>query len=115
MTKLNMKEHDNLTDQLRELRYPDEIDVVDAVMAQVRKKPYMMPARRRPRFRLVAAVAAVLIALVGVHTVYWATDTYRESQISDMMVDVYDYHADYDITGGQEYVELAAVDEFLYE
>lgn len=115
MTTSNMKEYDNLTDQLRELRYPDEIDVVDAVMAQVRRKPYMMPSRRRPRVRLVAAVAAVLIALVGVHTVYWATDTYREAQISDMMEDIYNYHADYGTTGSQEYVELAAVDEFLYE
>lgn len=108
-------EHDYIIDQLRELRYPDRIDVVDAVMAEVSKKPYLKAAPTRPRFRLVAAVAAVLVALVGAHTVYWAMDTHREAQISDMMVDVYDYHVDYDIAGPQEYVELAAIDEFLYD
>lgn len=109
-------EHDDILDQLRDLRYPDSIDVTEAVMAQVRKRPYLQPVPvHTRRHRYVAAVASVLFAIVGAHSIYWVTDNYRQERISDMMVDIYDSHADYDYTAGPEYVELAAIDDFIYE
>ena len=64
-----MKENLHITDDealqtIRAMHYPDDIDVTDAVMAQVRKTPLLIPQRqRRQRFqRIATAVAACAVA-----------------------------------------------------
>lgn len=90
----------NIDEQLKQLSqqtYPKEVDVVDRVMAEVRKHPYLInpstsPAasqsssstKRRwvPWVSLTAAAAAVGLVVVNINP---AAGSYNEEQIGSMM------------------------------
>lgn len=88
----------DILQQLRDMRYPGTIDVVAPVMQQVRNKPLLTPQfnklQRIKRFS--TAVAACLILAVGINVTLLFTRNYDEAQISNMIAEVYNYHADYD-------------------
>ncbi len=89
---------DTLIQQLRELKYPGKIDVTEAVMVQVRKKPLLVSVPAKPKWnykRIVVAVAACVVLAVGVELVYTLTRSYDSAQIADDIATVYDFHADY--------------------
>ena len=52
--------------------------------------------RRKLWLRTAIAVAASLILAVGVNMLLLFTHDYDETQISNMIADVYNYHANYD-------------------
>ena len=86
----------DLLQQLCDMRYPTSIDVVAPVMEQVRNKPLLVPTHRKVNFRrITSAVAACLILAVGTNITLLYTRNYDESQISNMIAEVYNYHADY--------------------
>lgn len=102
----------NIDEQLKILSrqtYPHQVDVVDAVMAQVRQRPYLRPAHRSGVWRGVALTAAAAVAALVVFNVA-SFRSYDEARIGDVMTHVsdYDYYAS---------VESAAVNpiEYLYE
>ena len=87
----------DLIQQLRDMRYPTSIDVVAPVMEQVRNKPLLVPTHHTVNFRRVAStVAACLLLAVGTNITLLYTHNYDESKISNMIAEVYNYHADYD-------------------
>lgn len=113
----------NIDEQLQALSRqtcPKQVDVVDAVMAQVRQHPYMMPhvetrpaaspSHRKVLWRRVALSAAAAVAALVVLNISLRPSSYNEAQISDMMAYVSDY--DYYLP-----VEEAAENpiDFLYE
>ena len=87
----------NIDEQLKQLasmEYPERVDVVDAVMAEVQKHPYLQPApqRRRVNWRLVGmAAAAALAALVVVNVAFVGTRSYDEEGMSSMIAQLNDY------------------------
>ena len=87
----------DILQQLRDMRYPGTIDVVDPVMQQVRNKPLLTPKHNTPQRirRYSTAVAACLILAIGINVTLLFTRNYDEAQISNMIADVYNYHADY--------------------
>ena len=89
---------DDILQQLRDMRYPATIDVVGPVMEQVRNKPLLVHQQKKEhRYRIAAtAVAACLILAVGFNVVNLYTRDYDEAGISNMIAEVYNYHADYD-------------------
>lgn len=105
---------DDLMQMIRSLQYPDNIDVTDAVMAQVRKTPLLLlEKQRRQRFhRFASAVAACAVLAVAFNVTMLYTRNYNEAQIGNVIASVYNYHADYE-TNSQLH-ELAAFD-YLYE
>ena len=114
-----MKENLHITDDevlqmIRNMNYPADIDVTDAVMAQVRKTPLLMPEKqRRQRFQRVAtAVAACAVLAVAFNITMLYTRNYNEAQIGNFIASVYDYHADYETNS--QLIESAAF-EYLYE
>ena len=88
----------DILQQLRQMRYPDTVDVLQPVMQQVRNKPLLtpQPATTHRLRRITTAVAASLILAVGVNMLLLFTHDYDETQISNMIADVYNYHANYD-------------------
>lgn len=88
----------DILQQLRDMRYPATIDVVAPVMQQVRNKPLLTPQHNTPQRikRFSTAVAACLVFAVGINLALLFTRNYDEVQISNMIADVYNYHADYD-------------------
>lgn len=87
----------DILQQLRDMRYPATIDVVAPVMEQVRNKPLLVPqqsSQQRKR-RITTAVAACFLFAIGVNVTLLFTRDYDEVQISDMIADVYNYHANY--------------------
>ena len=110
----------NIDEQLKQLAQqtcPKQVDVVDSVMAEVRKHPYLQPAVKsaastKTRWMswasLTAAAAAVGLVVVNISPA--AAATYNEEQIGYMMTSVssYDYYSP---------VESAAENpiEYLYE
>lgn len=88
---------DDILQQLRDMRYPATIDVVGPVMEQVRNKPLLVP-RRQTSFnlrRVATSVAACALLAVGINVALLYTHDYDEAQISNMIAEVYNYHADY--------------------
>ena len=90
----------NIDEQLKQLAQqtcPKQVDVVDSVMAEVRKHPYLQPVAKPsvrkmhwvPWASITAAAAAVGLILVNTNTAVAAT--YNEEQISAMMASVADY------------------------
>lgn len=104
----------NIDEQLKELSRqtcPRQVDVVDAVMAQVRQHPYLMPARktkavlwRRIALTAVAAVAALVVLNISLRP------SYNEEQIGDMLA----YVSDYDYYSSVEEPAVNPI-EFLYD
>ena len=94
----------NIDEQLQELSRqtcPKQVDVVDAVMAQVRQHPYLMPVvetrqAASPRktnkvlWRRIALTAAAAVAALVVLNVS-LRPSYDEAQIGDMLACVTDY------------------------
>lgn len=105
---------DELTQMLRSINYPADIDVTAAVMEQVRKRPLLAPAvQRRQRFqRIATAVAACAVIAVALNITLLFTHDYNEDQIGSFIASVYDYHADYESISQMN--EIAAFD-YLYE
>ena len=111
---------DDLLQQLRALRYPNDIDVVDAVMDKVRKTPLLVSDYRQtaaipPKYtfrRIAVAVAACAVIAVAINVVNLYTRSYNEAQISDVIASVYNYQADY---GSSSLYHESIVDEYLYQ
>ncbi len=111
---------DDLLQQLRALHYPNDIDVVDAVMYKVRKTPLLVSDYRQTTanpykntFRRIAvAVAACAVIAVAINVVNLYTRSYNEAQISDVIASVYNYQADY---GSSSLYHESIVDEYLYQ
>ena len=94
--------------QLQELAQqtcPKQVDVVDAVMAEVRQRPYLQPASHAPYawLRRPATWAAIVIINIS-------SPTCDEQQLSTMIARVSDYNY-------YSSVEAAAENpiEFLYD
>lgn len=108
----------NIEEQLQELkslRYPKEVDVVDAVMADVRQHPYLMPATAKKATtkkvvwrRIAMTSAAAVAALVAINISL--RPSYNEEQIGDMLA----YVSDYDYYAPVEDMAVNPID-FLYE
>ncbi len=94
----------NIEEQLQILSRqtcPKQVDVVDAVMAQVRQKPYLQPGaqskgvnlfgvHRTTLWRTVALTAVAAVAAVVVFNVA-SFQSYDEEGIGSMMASVSDY------------------------
>ena len=100
--------------QLQELAQqtcPKQVDVVDAVMAEVRQRPYLQPASHAPyacrpaTWALTAAAAVAAIVIINI-----SSPTCDEQQLSTMIARVSDYNY-------YSSVEAAAENpiEFLYD
>ena len=82
----------NIEEQLKDLsrqECPRQVDVVDAVMAQVRQKPYLIRRQGNPVWRrvaLTATAAAAALVVVNVAT----PRSYDEDQIGSMLAFVSD-------------------------
>lgn len=111
-----MTEND-IIQQLRDMRYPHDIDVTDAVMAQVSKTPLLV-AKPEPRFKvshLVATVAACVAIVLTINITALYTHDYNEQSIGNMIAEVYNYHADYgELTASVSSYDFGAI-EALYE
>lgn len=79
--------------ELAALRYQGKVDVVESVMAEVSKHPYMRPVRKavQPWQRIVSTtVAAAIVALV-VNVVTVRMHSYDEAGIGSMISQVHNY------------------------
>ncbi len=100
---------------LRQMETPHEVDVCDAVMKQIAKKPLMVPVtinKKRKNLRLagaasvigIVAVAATLFSISN-NKLQAATTAAYNTSLSDRCCDVYDYCNGY---GDEESLENAA-------
>ena len=86
---------DSLIQQMRDMRYPGQVDVADSVMAQVASRPLLAPQHpHRMRWIAYAAVACVLLA-VGINIALQPVRQFDTRSISGCLAEVYDYHTDY--------------------
>ena len=104
-----------IDESLKELasqQYPHQVDVVDAVMSQVRQHPYLRPVKRMRVWQqaLSVAVAAAIVALV-VNVVVVNMQAYDETGIGNMISQVHSY--DYYGSSIEEYAPNPI--EYLYE
>ena len=109
---MTMTDNDILQ-QIRDMRYPYTVDVVNQVMEQVRNKPLLVP-RQTHGFNLrhvATAVAACLLLAVGINFTLLFTHDYNEAQIGNMIADVYAFHADYG-SSADSYSDLGAIVSF---
>ena len=61
-------------DELAGQEYPKKVDVVDRVMAEVEKKPYLRPVHNRVNWQRISVIAAAaVVALVAVNVVVFNT------------------------------------------
>lgn len=91
---MNNMTDDYLLQQMRDMRYPAQVDVVDGVMSQVASRPIMV-RRPVPRWRSIAiAAAACALLAVGVNMVLLQTRQFDTRSISGCLTEVYDYHLD---------------------
>lgn len=86
---------EQLLDEIAQMHYPREVDVVDAVMAEVRQHPYLVPKHRNVILRRVALTAAAVAAVAIIAVPALLHRTYDEQGIGDMMASVqnYDYYS----------------------
>lgn len=109
-----MTENDILQ-QLRDMRYPRDIDVTDAVMDRVAKTRVISPAKNKTVTlpRIVAACAACALLVVSVNVARLFFRDYNEQSIGCMIAEVYDYHADYDnLSASLTDYELGSIESF---
>lgn len=100
---------DQLLDEIAQMHCPKEVDVVDAVMAEVRQRPWLMPKRNTTLLRRIALSAAAVAAVALVAVPALMPRSYDEAQIGDMLASVQDY--DY-----YSHIEYAANPiDYLYE
>lgn len=78
--------------ELARQQYPGTVNVVDAVMAQVRLHPYLRPIHRVRTWQKVlsSSVAAVVLALLVSVTVM-RIQAYNDAGIGTMISQVHDY------------------------
>lgn len=85
----------NIEEQLQNLshqNYHHTVDVVDGVMEQVRRHPYLRPRRVSFVLRRVAGGAAVVAAAaIALLVVNRQTSSASDARISDMIAQVTDY------------------------
>ena len=78
--------------ELARTNYPGRVDVVQGVMAEVMKHPYLRPVRRvQPWQRIVSTTVAAAIVAVVVNTVAVRMNTYDEAGIGSMISQVQSY------------------------
>lgn len=109
-----MTEND-LLQQLRDMRYPNDIDVTDAVMARVSKSPYLSSVGTKAvnLKRIVAAVAACAVLAVTINVALFFAHDYNEQSIGSMISEVYNYHADYgSLTASLSGSEITSIESF---
>lgn len=98
-------------EQLSRQQYPHQVDVVERVMAQVEKHPYLRPMHRRAVNwqRIGAVAAAAVVALVAVNVTLFH-DNYDNEGMGSMIAQVNDYST-------WNTVEESAVNplEYIYE
>lgn len=86
---------EQLLQELAGVEYPRQVDVVDAVMAEVRKRPYLMPKRRNVVLRRVglSVAAAAVAAIIAVPALMPKAGS--NEPMGDMLASVqsYDYYA----------------------
>lgn len=79
-------------EQLAGLEYPKKVDVVDRVMAEVGKKPYLRPAHRNVSWQRISTVAAAaMVALVLVNVALFHFHSYDNEGMGSMIAQVNDY------------------------
>ena len=106
---------EDILQQLRELNYPDKIDVVDAVMAQVRNKPLLVPQPKRVSFqRWAVAVAACFVLAVTVNVSILFLRDFNEPQLSKDIAMVYNYTDAYNSISSDDSYDFGLV-EYLYD
>ncbi len=106
---------DRLIQELRELRYPGQVDVTEAVMAEVRQRPLLVaqPTQRRWYWKKISvAVAACVAVAVGLGVMSLFTQSFDEQQMASDIATVYDYHAGY-AESDATYYESYLVDALL--
>ena len=88
---------DQQLEQLARLQYPKKVDVVDRVMEQVERQPYLMPAPQRHNARRlwlpVSAVAAAAAVLLAINVVSLYTHSYDEAGMGRTIAQLNDYNA----------------------
>ena len=79
--------------QLAAMDYPRRVDVVDGVMAEVMKHPYLRPARKPLQAwqRIVSTTVAAAIVAVVVNVLMVRMHNYDEDGIGSMIAQVQDY------------------------
>lgn len=83
---------DQTLEQLKQLNYPKQVDVVDKVMAQVSQKPYLRPVQHRPLWtRIVATAAAAAVALLLVNVLSITLRSYDEAGMGNTLAQLNDY------------------------
>lgn len=98
----------DLTDELlkreiQDLQYPNDIDVVDAVMSEIKTRPFMIDSKRRTLRKAIAISAACLVLAISI-PVAWAGNSVDEHAIGSMLDQVYAFDQNYA-------VEMCAEDE----
>lgn len=110
-----MMTDEDILQQLRELNYPDKIDVVDAVMAQVRNKPLLVPQPKHVSFqRWAIAVAACFVLAVTVNVSILFLRDFNEPQLSKDIAMVYNYTDAYNSISSDDSYDFGLV-EYLYD
>lgn len=100
---------EQLLKELSQQTCPREVDVVDAVMAQVRQRPYLMPRRNTTLVRRIALSVAAVAAVAIIAVPALMPRSGNDDQLDDMFAYVQDYDYFY-------HVESAANPiEYLYE
>lgn len=100
---------EQLLKELSQQTCPREVDVVDAVMAQVRQRPYLMPKRNTTLVRRIALSVAAVAAVAIIAVPALMPRSVNDAQLDDMFAYVQDYDYFY-------HVESAANPiEYLYE
>ena len=100
---------EQLLKELSQQTCPREVDVVDAVMAQVRQRPYLMPRRNTTLVRRIALSVAAIAAVAIIAVPALMPRSVNDAQLDDMFAYVQDYDYFY-------HVESAANPiEYLYE
>lgn len=79
--------------QLAAMECPRKVNVVDGVMAEVIKHPYLRPARKsvQPWQRIVSTTLAAAIVAVAVNVAMVRMNSYDEAGIGSMISQVQDY------------------------
>ena len=89
---------DQTLEQLSRLEYPRQVDVVEGVMAEVAKRPYLRPVHRAPAWRRIGTVAAAAVALLFVVNLalpYFRS--YDEAGMGSMIAQANDYSSWYGV------------------